>query len=195
MAGTVGLLAERIGGGFGLLTAWVGLPDPLAAGVLAREGFDAVTLDMQHGSIDLADVILSIGQVALAGKPAIVRIPVDAFPIASRALDAGASAVIAPMVNSQDDAERFASFMKFPPVGARSWGPHMALALSGLGPERYLAEANAATVAIAMVETRRPSPRSTTSWRRPASMPCSSARPTCRSRFRGARMWMPPIPT
>lgn len=154
MAGTVGLLAERIGGGSGLMTAWVGLPDPLAAGVLAREDFDAVTLDMQHGSIDVADVILSIGQVALAGKPAIVRIPVDAFPIASRALDAGASAVIAPMVNSKDDAERFASFMKFPPLGDRSWGPHMALALSGLGPDRYLAEANAATVSIAMVETR-----------------------------------------
>jgi 4-hydroxy-2-oxoheptanedioate aldolase len=154
MAGTVGLLAERIGGGSGLLTAWVGLPDPLAAGVLAREDFDAVTLDMQHVSIDLADVILSIGQVALAGKPAIVRIPVDAFPIASRALDAGASAVIAPMVNSRDDAQRFASFMKFPPLGERSWGPHMALSLSGLGPDRYLAEANAFALAIAMVETR-----------------------------------------
>jgi 4-hydroxy-2-oxoheptanedioate aldolase len=154
MAGTVGLLAQRMGSGSGLLTAWVGLPDPLAAGVLAREGFDTVTLDMQHGSIDFADVVLSIGQVALAGKPAIVRIPVDAFPIASRALDAGAAAVIAPMVNSAEDARRFASFMKFPPLGERSWGPHMALSLTGLDAPRYLAEANGITRSIAMVETR-----------------------------------------
>jgi 4-hydroxy-2-oxoheptanedioate aldolase len=154
MAGTVALLADRIGAGSGLMTAWVGLPDPLAAGFLAREAFDAVTLDMQHGAIDLSDVVLGIGQVALAGKPAIVRIPVGAFAIASRALDAGASAIIAPMVNSAQDARQFASFVKFPPLGERSWGPHMALALSGLDQPRYLSEANRFSLAIAMVETR-----------------------------------------
>jgi len=44
--------------------------------------------------------------------------------------------------------------MKFPPVGERSWGPHGALALSGLQPADYFATANGHTVAFAMVETR-----------------------------------------
>ena len=61
-----------------------------------------------------------------AGKHAIVRVPVGRFDMASRALDFGAEAVIAPMVNSVEDAQRFAAAMKYPPLGERSWGPTFA---------------------------------------------------------------------
>ena len=61
---------------------------------------------------------------------------------------------IAPMINSADDARRFAEFMKFPPLGKRSWGPRAALSLSGLVGPAYLHSANAITLAIAMIETR-----------------------------------------
>jgi 4-hydroxy-2-oxoheptanedioate aldolase len=58
------------------------------------------------------------------------------------------------MINGADDARRFAEFMKFPPLGRRSWGPRAALALSGwIGPA-YLHSANETTLAIAMIETR-----------------------------------------
>ena len=58
------------------------------------------------------------------------------------------------MINSAEDARRFADFMKFPPLGRRSWGPRAALALSGLIGPAYLHSANASTLAIAMIETR-----------------------------------------
>jgi 4-hydroxy-2-oxoheptanedioate aldolase len=113
-----------------------------------------VTLDMQHGGVDLAGATRAILAIANAGKPTIVRVPLDDFATASRAADAGAAAVIAPMINSAEAAERFAEHLKFPPLGRRSWGPRTALALSGLAASDYLKAANAFTLAIAMVETR-----------------------------------------
>ncbi len=149
----VGKLAQALRDG-GVYSAWVGLNEPGIAEALARESFDAVTLDMQHGGFDFVGAARAIQSVALAGKPTIARVPVGDFATASRLADAGAAAVIAPMINSAADARRFAEFMKFPPLGRRSWGPRTALALTGLVGPAYLHGANAVTLAIAMVETR-----------------------------------------
>ncbi len=148
-------LAERLRADETLYTAWSGIPDPLVAEFLARAGFDAVTLDMQHGCHSTDSVLRGVAAVTLAGKPAVVRIPVGSSDMASRALDFGAMAVIAPMVNSVADARAFAAAMKFPPMGERSWGPTRVLALHGhADPQAYLQSANRDTLAIAMVETR-----------------------------------------
>jgi 4-hydroxy-2-oxoheptanedioate aldolase len=145
---------DRLKSGEPMFTAWCGLPDPAIPALLAREGFDAVTIDMQHGAIDFAATIRAIPLVAAAGKPAVIRVPVGEFATASRLLDAGAAGIIAPMINSVEDARRFAASTKFPPQGERSWGPHGALALSGLAPGDYFGRANAFSVSFAMVETR-----------------------------------------
>jgi 4-hydroxy-2-oxoheptanedioate aldolase len=150
----MGMLSQRLADGGSALTAWVGVNEPAVAELFAREAFDAVTLDMQHGSVDFAGAVRSIQSVALAGKPAIVRIPVGEFATASRLLDFGASGIIAPFINSADDARRFVDFVKFPPVGERSWGPRLALPLSGLDDAGYLKSANGLVQAIAMIETR-----------------------------------------
>jgi 4-hydroxy-2-oxoheptanedioate aldolase len=151
---SVSSLPERLRAGPPAFSAWCGISEPGIPGILAREAFDAVTLDMQHGMIDFAAVARAIPLIAAAGKPAVVRIPVGDFATASRVLDAGASAVIAPMVNSVEDARRFGSFMKYPPLGERSWGPHTAVTLSGLTPDAYFAQANGFSISLAMVETR-----------------------------------------
>ena len=150
----VGMLAGRLATNREALCAWVGMNEPAVAEQLAREAFDAVTLDMQHGAVDFAGAMRSIASVALAGKPTIVRVPVGEFALASRLLDAGASGILAPMINSGEDARRFVEFVKFPPLGQRSWGPQAALPLSGLDAPAYLKAANAMTQAIAMIETR-----------------------------------------
>lgn len=137
------------------LTAWIAMPEPLVAESAARAGFDCVTLDMQHGLHDPVSIMRSIGAIALAGVPAVVRIPVGDFAMASRALDMGASAIIAPMINSAEDAKAFAAAAKYPPVGARSWGPVRAMQLSDIADgDTYLHSANADTLTFAMIETR-----------------------------------------
>jgi 4-hydroxy-2-oxoheptanedioate aldolase len=148
-------IRARLSAGETLYTAWSAIPDPLVAEFLARSNFDLVTLDMQHGCHSTESVMRGVAAITLAGKPAIVRIPVGAFDMASRALDFGATAVIAPMVNSVADAKGFAAAMKFPPQGERSWGPTRVIALKGWPSlPAYLEGANRETLAIAMIETR-----------------------------------------
>ncbi|MET0942466.1 MAG: HpcH/HpaI aldolase/citrate lyase family protein [Mesorhizobium sp.] len=148
-------LAARLHSGETIFTAWSGIPDPLTVEVIARQGFDAVTLDMQHGGHHESSVLNGVVPVTNAGKHVVVRIPVGRFDMASRALDFGAEAVIAPMVNSIEDAQLFAASMKYPPVGERSWGPTFALPRSGQANlNAWLHESNSRTVSFAMIETR-----------------------------------------
>ena len=121
------LLSERLAAGEVLFSAWSGVPDTLTTELLAAQGFDAVTLDMQHGAHHEESVVRCIQPVIAAAKHVLVRIPVGRFDMASRALDFGAEAVIAPMVNSGEDARRFAAAMKYPPLVERSWGPTFGL--------------------------------------------------------------------
>tara|TARA_R110002020_G_scaffold35735_10_gene107759 strand:- start:1950 stop:2711 length:762 start_codon:yes stop_codon:yes gene_type:complete len=137
------------------ITAWSGTPSPEMAGLFAGCPFDAVTVDMQHGAHSEQTAFASARAIATAGKPAIMRIPVGRNDLASRALDMGFEAVIAPMINSVADAEAFAAAMKYPPVGERSWGPMKALQIhTGYTPESYFRAANAKTLSFAMIETR-----------------------------------------
>ena len=155
MASPVQALAAGLTGTRPVFTAWCGLPEPSIAGYLAREaGIDAVVLDMQHGVIDFLNATRAIPLVAASGKPAIPRIPVGEFATASRLLDAGAAGIIAPMINTVEDARRLAAFIKFPPLGERSWGPHPALTLTGLQPADYFGTANSFLRSFAMIETR-----------------------------------------
>jgi len=73
----------------------------------------------------------------------------------SRALDCGAEAIIAPMINTAGDARAFAAAAKYPPLGERSWGPLRAMPLQGRTVSTdYLREANDGTLTLAMIETR-----------------------------------------
>jgi 4-hydroxy-2-oxoheptanedioate aldolase len=150
----LGKLGERLAGEGRALCAWVTMNEPAVAEALAREAFDAVVLDMQHGAIDFDGATRAILRVALAGKPTIARVPIGAFALASQLMDSGACGILAPMINSGEDARRLVEAVKFPPLGQRSWGPRAALPLSGLEAPAYLKAANAMTHAIAMIETR-----------------------------------------
>jgi 4-hydroxy-2-oxoheptanedioate aldolase len=148
------MLSDNLAGGGRALCAWVTMNEPAVAEALAREAFDAVVLDMQHGAVDFDGAMRSILRVALAGKPTIARVPIGAFALASQLMDSGASGILAPMIDSGEDARRLVESVKFPPLGQRSWGPRAALPLSGLDAPAYLKAANAMTQAIAMIETR-----------------------------------------
>ncbi len=149
-------LAGRLRNGETLYCGWVTMPEPLVAETVARSGFDCVVLDMQHGLLDTGSVMTGIGAIALAGKPAVVRIALGDDATASRVLDMGAEAIIAPMVNSVEEARALAAATKYPPVGERSWGPMRAMTLEGIEqPLQYLESANRTSITFAMIETVR----------------------------------------
>ena len=148
-------LAERLLRGENIITAWSGIADASTVEAVATLGFDGVTLDMQHGAHHEGSVQQALLAIIARQKPLLVRIPVGRFDMASRALDFGAESVIAPMINTIEDARRFAESMKYPPVGERSWGPHLAMHRVGSSSaQEWLEQVNRKTVAFAMVETR-----------------------------------------
>lgn len=147
-------LARRLRAGETVYSAWCRLAIPMVAELLARHGYAAVTFDQQHGLFDLAATQAAIMAVHSVHGAPVVRIPVGDNANASRVLDAGVEAVIAPMIDTPEDAFAFAAAMKYQPVGMRSWGPHRAIAFSGLSEPDYLRTANEMTLAFAMIETR-----------------------------------------
>ena len=148
-------LARRLRAGETVFGAWCMFGSPVVAETIAREGFAAVVLDAQHGLWDTASLITGIGAVNHAESAPLVRVPLNDFALVSRALDFGAEAIIAPMINSAADARRFAAAAKYPPLGERSWGPLRAMALQSprTAPVDYMREANNGTLAFAMIET------------------------------------------
>jgi 4-hydroxy-2-oxoheptanedioate aldolase len=148
-------LAKRLRAGETVFSGWCGLPYPIVAETIGRDGFAAVTLDSQHGLWDLNAILTAIAAVRQGGAAPIVRVPVGDFATVSRVLDFGAEGVIVPMINSAADARAFAAAAKYPPIGERSWGPHRAMALAGLADQSvYLREANDHVITLAMIETR-----------------------------------------
>ena len=87
---------------------------------------------------------------AAGGAVPLVRVPwLDAGPI-MKALDAGAFGVICPMINNRRQAERLASYVRYPPGGTRSFGPTRALLSAGADYPRH---ANREILCLAMIET------------------------------------------
>jgi 4-hydroxy-2-oxoheptanedioate aldolase len=148
-------LARRLRAGETVFSGWCGLPYPIVAETIGREGFAAVTLDSQHGLWDVSTILAAVAAVRQAAAAPVVRVPVGDFAFVSRALDFGAEAIIAPMINTPADARAFAAAAKYPPIGERSWGPHRATTLAGLTDQSvYLRESNDHIVTLAMIETR-----------------------------------------
>ncbi len=147
-------LARRLRAGETVFTAWCNLGSPVVAETIVREGYACGVFDAQHGLWDLTAVVNGIVALRNAGSTPAVRIPLADFAFVSRALDFGAEAIIAPMINTVADARQFANAAKYPPVGERSWGPQRAMVLQGKTVAvDYLREANDGTLTLAMIET------------------------------------------
>src|SRR5271156_1498141 len=93
-------LAKRLRAGETVFSGWCGLPYPIVAETIGRDGFPAVTLDSQHGLWDLNAIPVAIAALRQAGAAPIVRVPVGDFATVSRVLDFGAEGIIAPMINT-----------------------------------------------------------------------------------------------
>lgn len=145
--------ADAMRAGEPIATGWSAIPAPMNASAMARGGFRAVCVDMQHGYHSEDSMMSALQGVHQADGSPGLRIPVGRFDLASRALDAGAQFVIAPMINTVQDAKALVEATKYPPVGGRSWGPSAALDLWGADMATYLADANRLTLSIAMIET------------------------------------------
>ena len=83
-------------------------------------GFDWLFIDMEHSSLDV-DLASQLAMASLgAGITPIVRIPGHEHYHASRLLDNGAQGIVAPHVDTVEEAQRIVSACRYPPQGKRS---------------------------------------------------------------------------
>ena len=138
-----------------VLAGWCGITDPRYLEAVAEHRFDAIVLDMQHGFFDESSIQNGIATLIARGKAPLVRIPLARWDTASRVMDFGALAVIAPMINTAEDARAFVSATRFVPVGERSFGPRHAASLYKIDSDEYLQNFDSCSLALAMIETRK----------------------------------------
>lgn len=132
------------------LNGWCSIGSPFAAEIMAAQGFDSLTVDMQHGALDYSDLLPMLQAMRASGATLIARVPwLDPAQV-MKALDAGAEGIICPMVNTPEDAARLVSYLRYPPEGQRSFGPTRAAYAHGPG---YAQEANRRILGLAMIET------------------------------------------
>ncbi|HMM14096.1 MAG TPA: aldolase/citrate lyase family protein [Parvibaculum sp.] len=143
-------LKSRWASGEVTLGAWCMIPEALSAEALARNGFDWVLVDMQHGCMDYETALAMIRAIDLTPAIPIVRVPWNDPGIIGRVLDAGALGVVIPMIQTAEDARRAVEACLYPPAGRRSFGPVRVGMRDG---PRYFAEANGRVAVIPMIET------------------------------------------
>ena len=133
-----------------VINSWLAVPSSFSAEVMAHQGWDSLTIDMQHGLIDYAQMVQMLQAISTTDTVPVVRVPWLEPGIVMKALDAGAYGVIAPMINTREDAQRLVSYTRYAPKGARSFGPVRATLYAGAD---YATEADKTIVAFAMIET------------------------------------------
>jgi 4-hydroxy-2-oxoheptanedioate aldolase len=103
--------------------AWQSLGNNVAAENLARQGFDWIVIDTQHGSVEWEQVAGIMQAIENGGVGAVLRVGWNDPRLIMRALDLGAHGVIVPMISTVADAVRARDAARYPPLGNRSFGP------------------------------------------------------------------------
>jgi 2-keto-3-deoxy-L-rhamnonate aldolase RhmA len=122
------------------------------ARLAAAAGADFVLFDMEHTGWSIETVRRLIAASRGSGTTPLVRISGTDRHLVSRPLDLGASGLMAPMVESADDARRLVEFARFPPGGSRGVGAFYPDDMPD-GLARGLAHANREQLLIAQIET------------------------------------------
>jgi 4-hydroxy-2-oxoheptanedioate aldolase len=145
-------LKRKLDSGAVCINGWLLFPAPISAEIMARAGWDSLTVDMQHGIQDYRSAVHCFQ--ALHGYPVtpVVRVPWNEPGIIGKVLDAGAWGVICPMVNSAEQAKALVDACLYPPLGSRSNGPIRAVAYGEGGT--YQTIANDEVLVIPMIETK-----------------------------------------
>lgn len=132
------------------VNGWLALPNSFSAETMAHQGWDSLTIDLQHGMVDYQAMVPMLQAISTTHTVPVVRVPWLEPSILMKTLDAGAYGVICPMVNTREDAQKLIAYTHYAPRGTRSFGPVRATLYGGAD---YAEHANDTIVTFAMIET------------------------------------------
>jgi 4-hydroxy-2-oxoheptanedioate aldolase len=133
------------------ICGWLHLPSAFSAEIMARAGYDGMVIDLQHGAVSFAEAHDMFRAIELGGAEGLARVSANEPGEIMKLLDYGCYGVICPMIETAEEAARFASHLHYPPRGRRSYGPRRPVNRYGAG---YVAMASDTIVSLAMIETR-----------------------------------------
>ena len=130
-----------------------GLADPVAAEVCAGAGFDWVLLDAEHAPNDLRTLLHQIQVIESSGVPVLVRPESHDSVSIRRLLDLGVQTLLAPMIETVDQAEAIVAATRYPPAGVRGLGSSLARASRWNRVEGYVDRADAQMCVVVQIES------------------------------------------
>ncbi|MBF0541695.1 MAG: 2,4-dihydroxyhept-2-ene-1,7-dioic acid aldolase [Nitrospirae bacterium] len=131
--------------------SWITIGNTTVAEIMAKAGFDWLTIDIEHSSITFDQTQQLIQVIELAGVTPLVRVGENSSYIIKRVMDSGAHGVIVPMVNTKEDAQYAVDCVKYPPVGKRGVGLARAQGY-GFGFEEYKRFDREDSIIIVLIE-------------------------------------------
>ena len=144
-------LKELFKAGKPIINSWLAVPSSFSAEVMANQGWDSITIDMQHGLIDYPNAINMLQAISTTETTPLARVNWNEPGQIMKILDAGCYGVICPMVSNRKEAEKFVQACQYPPKGYRSFGPIRA---SIYGGADYAKKADNEILKLAMIETK-----------------------------------------
>lgn len=145
---------RRLKNGEFLVGGHIFLPNPSLAEAMAHFGYEYIWVDGEHGAFDREQVLAHITAINGAGAGAFVRAAAGDAAILKPILEMGPDGIIVPMVNSRAEAAAVVSACRYPPHGARGFGPRRANRYGTVGDPEYLASIDDALVKIIQIEHR-----------------------------------------
>ena len=130
---------------------WLSVSHGFTAEVMARQGFDALCIDLQHGTAEMGDVLPMLQAISQTDTVPVVRVAWNEPAAIMKALDLGAMCIIVPLINNAEEAAAAVAACRYPPFGIRSNGPVRAVHYAG---SDYVANANDEIIIMAMIETK-----------------------------------------
>ena len=87
-----------------VVNGWIAIPDGFAAETMAHQGWDSITVDMQHGVTHYDTAVECLRAITTTSTVPLARVPWNEPGIVMKALDGGAFGVVCPMVSNRSSA-------------------------------------------------------------------------------------------
>jgi 2-keto-3-deoxy-L-rhamnonate aldolase RhmA len=134
------------------VASFLTVPDLFVAEVMGAAGMDALVVDTEHSAMSISQLHGVLAALYPSPSTLLVRVPANDDTAIKQVLDLGAEGVLVPDVRTGADGEAAVRSSRYPPEGARGFGPRRASRLHGDRVD-YLRRANDEIAVIAMLES------------------------------------------